>query len=190
MINLKSILFLVVLVSTRILAQDKPITIEVRESNKELGGAMHNALLVTIYEAEKNDIEKAWKNKMKKYDAKVSSKKEIFADNAVINELGNNTIDLYAAIQEDGDKKHTLMVAIDLGGAYLSSTTHSSQYTAMKNILYGFAVNLTKEAIAGQAKAAEKVLAGLENDQKDLIKSKENLQEDIADYKQKIYYRK
>jgi hypothetical protein len=160
--------------------------IQVSESSENIGGGSNNALVVTIYETDADEIEKEWKSLMKGYDAKVSSKDGIFADNALIKSMGPNTMDIYAKTVKVKDKEVKLIVGFDLGGAYLSSSKHGDQYKEAKKIVHDFAVKMTKEGIGGQMKAAEKVLDKLTDQQKDLVKDQEGLQKDIEDYKAKI----
>ncbi len=161
--------------------------ISVKESKEKVGDGSNNALVVSIYEADASDIEKEWKSLMKKYDAKVSTKDGVFADNAMISSLGgNNPIDVYAKVEKVKDGENKLIVAFDLGGAYLSSSQHSSQFKEAKNMVSDFAIKVTKEAIAGQLKVAEKVLNKLEDNHKDLVDDQKDLEKNIEEYKAKI----
>src|SRR5574337_1525026 len=72
------LLFLLPLISVSAYA-DK-LKIKVDEKNENIAGGSHNCLVVTIYDAKSDDIEKQWRSKMKDYNAKVSGKDEIFAD--------------------------------------------------------------------------------------------------------------
>ncbi len=162
--------------------------IKVEEQNENIGGGKHNALVVTIYEASKDDIEKEWKSLMKDNNAKVSIKDEVFADNAVIKSInGNNTLDVYARAEKPNDKgEMKFIVGFDLGGAYLNSGEHKEAYKAAREMVYNFAVKMTKDAIGGQLKTAQKLLEKMQDQQKDLEKDKAGLEKDIESYKNKI----
>jgi hypothetical protein len=161
--------------------------INVTESTESIGGGSNNALVVTIYEADADAVEKGWRSLMKDLDAKVSSKDGgIFADNAMIKTMGNNPIDIYAKIVKVKDKEIKLVVGFDLGGAFLSSGKHSDQYKEAKRMMQEFAVKMTKEGIGGQLKAAEKVHEKLTDQHADLVKDQKNLEKDIEEYKAKI----
>ena len=162
--------------------------IKIRESNESIAGANHNALVVTLYGVTPSDAEDAFKSYMKMYDGKRTSKSgAVFIDHALIKEIGNNTVDVYAkATGKKGDAEITLVVAFDLGGAYLNSTDHKEQYKAAEKILRDYAVKTTKEAIADRLKDAKKAQSKLEGAQHDLEKDKKDLSEDIANYKLKI----
>lgn len=161
---------------------------KVDERNEKIGGGNHNALVVTIYENSEESILKGWKSIMRDNDAKVNTKDgEQFSDNAVIKRInGNNTMDVYARTEKGKEGEVKLIVAFDLGGAFMSSSQHTQAFNEAKKMLQEFADNLTKDAIADQLKAAEKVLATMTDDQEDLVKKNKDLKEDIAEYKEKI----
>lgn len=160
--------------------------IKVSEGSENVGGGSHNALTVTIYEATPEQIEKEWRSLMKDYNGKVSSKDGIFADNVMIKEMGPNTMDVYARTEKGKEGETKLIVAFDLGGAYLSSNQHSSQYAVAKDIVEKFAKRMTKDAIGDQVKVATKALDKLKEQQEDLVEDQDKLTKNIADWKEKI----
>ena len=164
-------------------AQEK---LQVSESSESIGGGSNNALTVTIYQVNKKEVEKEWKDLMKKMKAKVSIKKEIFADDAQHKKMGDNTFDVYARVEETGENEVKLIAAFDLGGAFMSSGQHPEKFAFVKQIVYDFAVDMTKKAIEKEVKEEEKTLVKMEKEQEDLVKSKEQLHSDIEEYKQKI----
>jgi len=161
--------------------------IKVSETTENVGGSRKNALVVTIYDTKSSNIESKWKSLMKNYKGKVSTKDGVFADNAVIKVINdNNTIDVHAKTEKVKEEVVKLIVAFDLGGAYLNSSEHKDQFNEAKKIVHEFAVKTTKDAIAGKRKAAEKVLNKLEGQQKDLVKEKSRSESNVENYKQKI----
>ena len=178
-------IFLLILafLSLNIYAQKK---IEVQETNASFDNGKHNALKVIIYEAKQKDVEKAWKSLMKDYNAKVNMKKTIFADDATIKDMSENTIDIYATTDKTKDGDVILYVAFDLGGAYLSSSQHGDKFKTAKKIIHKFAVETTKDALKDKIKDAEKILGNKQKDQKNLEKENKKLHDDIENYKKKI----
>lgn len=172
------------LLSVSVLAQK----IKIKESNESIGEGSHNALVVTLYGVNPSDAEDSFKSFMKTYDGKRSSKGgAVFIDNALISDMGPNTIDIYGkANGKKGDPEITFIVAFDLGGAFLNSSEHKNQYKAAEKIVKEFAVKTIKDAIEEQMKDANKVQSKLEDAQKDLEKENKNLNGDIEDYKAKI----
>lgn len=168
--------------STGVFAQK----IKVSESSEKIGGGSHNALVVSIYESTPEAIEKEWRSLMKDYDAKVTIKDGVFADNALIKAMGPNTVDVYARTEKGKDNEIKFIVAFDLGGAYMSSSQHSQQYGVAKDIVEKFARKMTKESIEDQLKAETKILNKLISQEKELVSDQESLTNDINDWKAKI----
>ncbi len=156
----------------------------VKQREETIGSGNNPALAATIFEANISDIEKEWKSLMKDCDAKVTMGAEIFADNAKIKGL-DNTCDVYARVKSVNEKESELQVAVDLGGAYLSKS-HPAQLIRMENLLYDFALKITKDAIAQQIKEAEKKHKKLMREQENLAEEKLQLQKDIENYRKKI----
>jgi len=168
--------------SSALLAQK----IRVSESHENIGGASHNALIVSVYEVDAKDVEKEWKSQMKGYGAKVSNNNgEWYGNNAVIKELGKKTIDIYARVEDKKDEVK-LIVAFDLGGAWLTSSDQKDQYKQAETILHDFAFKLTKESIDNQVKNQQKALDKLTGQQKDLVKQNTNLNNEVSDYQNRI----
>ncbi|GAB4297424.1 MAG: hypothetical protein Kow0068_21650 [Marinilabiliales bacterium] len=160
--------------------------IKVKETNTNIGGATNNALLVTIFEASEDMVKDAWKKQLKGYKAKVSDKKEIFADDALIKDISDNTIDIYSKTETDKDGNVLLYVAFDLGGAYISSSSHADKYKTAEKILREFALNISKEAVNEQIKNAEKELKKMEGELNQLVKEKEDLENKISGWEKDI----
>jgi hypothetical protein len=176
-------LIVLLFVTTMVFGQRK---IKVHEEREKFSTGTNNALVASVYESTPDDIEKAWKKVMKDYDAKMTMKKEMFADDVLIKDMSPNTCDIYAFVRKINDDENEIVVAVDLGGAYLSSSEHSSKYKIMEKIIYNFAVQASIDAIKEKQKAAEKVLSGMEKDKQDLLKENERLAGQIEDYKNKI----
>ncbi len=169
-------------------AQEVP-TIEVKEVKDILNGDTRDAFAVDVYGNDKGLVEKDLKSALKDKDAKVSTKKDFFADNAMFKEFGdNNTVDVYAKIEEKTENVFSLVAAVDLGGAYLSSADQANavKLAAFKKWLREVAVQASRDAVAEEVKTAEKLLSKQEKTLDGLKKDKENLEKDIKDNENKI----
>lgn len=162
--------------------------IEVDESSHSFKNGKHPCLKAKVYETDAKTISKEWERLMKDYKGKTSGgKDEVFADNVTIDNLnGNSTSDVYAAFEDAGETHTYIFVAVDLGGAYMSSSSHHSAYNTMKKIVLDFAKEVSENSVKEQIKAAEKAYSGLESDQKKLISENEKLHKDIEAYNEKI----
>ena len=175
------------LISAITFTSAQKMNIKVTESNEHIGNGKNNALVVTVYETTPEEAAGKWKSLMKEYKAKVSMGDEVFADNAVIKTINdNNTIDVFAKTEKIKEGETKLIVAFDLGGAFLNSSDHKEKFIEAKKLVYDFAVKTTKEAIAGQLKSAGKVFSKLEDDQHDLEKQQKRLNSNVEEYKAKI----
>ena len=158
---------------------------KVKETSEKIGGEKNNALVVYIRETNKKDVEKEWVSLMKKNKAKVSSKKEIFADDAVLPAISTNTVDVYAIVDQKGADVE-LIVAFDLGGAFLNSKDHGSQYKVAEKMVYDFAVEISKQSVQTAIAAEQKKLGDLEKKKSNIEKDTEKKEKEIEDYKKKI----
>lgn len=162
--------------------------ITVKNGTEQFSNGSHNAYTTTIYETDKDDVESKWKSFLKDFkNEKVKSDKgEIFGDNVLIKDWGNNPVDIYTTFEEDKKTKTVIMhVAFDLGGAYLSSS-ESDKHKLAEKMVKDFAVKTTKESLGEKVKDQEKILGKVEDNQKDLEKSNKNSKSDIENYKEKI----
>ncbi len=182
---MKSTLFLIVLLlcSGHLFAQ---YSIKVKEEKEKIADGNHPCMVVSIYETNKNDVENAWEKLMKSYDAKVSSHKEIFADNALIKDISDNTVDVYARCEKESDNELKFLVAVDMGGAFLNSSDHGSKEKAMEKIIKEFAKNQTLNGLENKIKDQDKVYQKQQKELEGLVKDKEKLEKDIENYKNKI----
>jgi predicted nuclease with TOPRIM domain len=161
-------------------------TISVEEEMVAIDGMSRNSLTVMIPEASSDDVKKAWKKKLKDLKGKVSDKTIIFGDDCEDKSMGDNTFDVYSVVEEATDEGVRLVVAFDLGGAYLNTKEHPDQYPAAQKIVSGFAVEQAKEAVKAEIDEVENVLKDVEKDLSGLEKDKKKLEKDIKDYEKKI----
>jgi DNA repair exonuclease SbcCD ATPase subunit len=160
-------------------------TLEVTESSCEIDKTSRPALMVEIPYTDEKSVEKAWKKLMKDYNPdKFKSRKEMFADNAMIKRLSENTVDVYA--KTDGKKDIvTLYVAVDLGGTFLSSS-EGDKLQVMKGIVNDFAFELVQDVYEDKIEAQEKMLKNLEKQVKSSEDNKKHLEKEVKSYQEKI----
>ena len=162
--------------------------ISVKDGSEKFSNGSHNAFTTTIYETSKDDVMSMWKSLLKDFkNEKVKSDNgEIFGDNVLIKDWGNNPVDVYTKFEEDKTAKTVIMhVAFDLGGAYLGGSD-GDKSSGAKKMIKEFAIKTTKESMGDKVKDLEKALGKLEDNQKDLEKDNKGYKSDIEDYKAKI----
>lgn len=180
----KKILFTALLAVPMALSAQKKI--EVHESSENLGGGSHPALTVIAYVKDGDKLLKAFKEKMKDFGAKVSTKKELFADDAEWKAFGPNAFDAYAKVEEVKGEGFKLIVGVDMGGAWMSPGQHGEQNRLFKNMLKELAVKASKDEVEDEVKAQEKILEKQMDQQKNLESKNKDLHQDIENYKKKI----
>jgi len=147
-----------------------------------------NAYYVEIPGASKKLAQKTFEEMIKEYGKiKENGKaKEYFmmaTKIPVVN--GSSPVDLYAKFDEGKDMA-TVYVFVDLGGAFVNSSDHSSQSAALKQLLYDYFIAVRKKVVAEELKNEEKSLSGLEKDLRKLKDKNEGYHKDIEKAKQKI----
>ena len=160
--------------------------IEVTEVKRVFSTGTQNALSFVIYSGNLKEVSKAWEKQLKELNGKVSTKKEFFADNCLMKEMGSNSFDVYSNLEESLGEGIRVYAAFDLGGAYLSMALHSNQFTLAKNILYMFAVEQNKAVVNSEIESASKVLANKEAELILLTKTQTQLEAEITDCLKKI----
>lgn len=158
----------------------------VQEGIKQMSKGDQNCFYIDLPSDNTKLAMDVWKDFMKDYKSgktKTDRKtKEIFTDNAVVKEMSDNTVDVYARI--DGS---TLTAWFDLGGAYLSSAQHPKRYPTVEKMLNSYYFKFSKEIAKAdlerresELKSLEKELKKLEDQQKDLHETIEKAKETIA----------
>lgn len=162
--------------------------ISVKDGSEKFSNGSHNAYTAVIYETNKDDAMSKFKSFLKDFkNEKVKTDNgEVFGDNVVIKDWGNNPSDILASFEEDKTAKTvTIHVAFDLGGIYLTGSD-GDKHNYAKKMVKDFAIKTTKESMEDKIKDLEKILGKLEDNQKDLEKDNKNYKSDIEDYKAKI----
>lgn len=163
-------------------------TIDVKDGHGKFSSGSHDAVTSVIYENKVSEVIHEWKKVMKdfKHEKVKDSDGEVFGDNILIKDWGNNPVDIYAKFEEnDKEKTIKMSVAVDLGGTYLNSSD-KDKHRYMEKMVKEFSVKMTKAPIEEQLKDSQKTEEKLEDKLKDLEKDKKDKQEDIENYKNKI----
>jgi len=144
-------------------------SILVKESNEKFSTGSQNAIVTTIFENNLNDVISEWKKVLKDFkNEKVKDdNNEVFGDNVIIKDWGNNPVDIYTKFEENKSAKTVkMMVAVDLGGTYLTASGDKSKYNFIEKLVKDFAVKQTKAPLEDAVKDAEKLLAKQQDKQK------------------------
>jgi len=163
-------------------------TPDVKEGQRLMSKGEKNSYSLIIDGVSRKEIEKNWEKHIKNHDTKSKwdkKKQEYLADNAKVEEISDNTIDIYNKLIESGSSTE-LIVWFDLGGAYLSSYDHPQKAEFGKKFITDFALRMEKKRVEQYREKQEDMLGDLQDDLKDMKKDKEKMEKDIADYEKKI----
>lgn len=183
--TLLTTIFLVVAIAMSSFAQiESAITEESRANSK----GSFNALVMELPGVSKKEAEKAWSRFIKQYKGKTKFDRragEYMSDDATIKDMSDNTVDIIAKIEEQGEGSR-IAVWFNLGVSYLSSKDFGDRYPAGEKILKDFARTVSADMIEAELKEAEKLLKEQESDLKKLEKEEQQRTNDIEDYKNTI----
>ncbi len=157
------------------------------EKNATFTSGSKNAIIVTIPFSTVDFVEKRIKDELKNWGGKSNSSKGEFSTTlSQTKEIGEKPFDGFAKIIDSKDGNIIVAFAFDLGGAFLSSSSHKDQYNAISSKLKNFAINTSKESVSDNLKTQEKLLKEHQKNSESLEKDKVNLEADIVNYKKKI----
>ena len=92
----------------------------------------------------------------------------------------------YAVSSVSSNDVISVRFGFDVGGTYLNSKDHPEKYEVIEKIIEDFAYKAVKAWFEGIIRDENKRLNSLEKDQKDLVKGKENLENEIKYFEKKI----
>lgn len=163
-----------IVVITTIFSATAQNTFTTNEIRQYMSKGEQNGIEIYLKGSNINDARNELKKWSKKLKAKfVYNKKspEILIDNAQLNLVSANTVDIYAVLTpiDNGTK---LTAFTDLGGAFITSYAYGTQFAAMEAQIKEFAQNLALKNTSAQLKKEQKFLKTLNKDLKKLAKSK------------------
>lgn len=156
---------------------------QVQEMPKKMSQGVNNALVFTLENINEGAAQDIFEDFMKKNKAKIRKArktKNLFADNARIEAISNNTVDVYANFEQDKQRNDlTISLWFDLGGAYLSSDLDQRQFSEAINMIQEYRLTLEEELAKEDFKLQRQVMKVLEKDLKKLEKEEESYKADI-----------
>ncbi|MEM9846534.1 MAG: hypothetical protein AAF847_01500 [Bacteroidota bacterium] len=161
---------------------------QINEAKQLLNGREQHAFSLVLPKTEQKEVEKAWIKFVKAYKGKTKADKKtgvIFTDNASLKAMSNNTVDVHAQVQPNGDAT-ILTVWYNLGGAYLNTEMHPTSVPTGKDIINDFALTVSRAAIEEMLAAEEDTLKELQKEQDKLKKEQKAYEEEITKCEEKI----
>lgn len=163
---------------------------QISADRKTMSEGVYEALVIQIPGLDKKVTGKLWVDFTKdfyssrsKYNRKT---KEYFTDDADIVGIGQgNTVDIYTRIEEKAEGCQ-LNMWIDLGGAYLTRSSHGDRTVEAEKMLIRFGLETAKEKVRLDIEDQEKALKDLGRDLEKLASAKERYESEIEKAKEMI----
>lgn len=159
--------------------------VKVEEKSVNIEGSK-NGFYISIPYGNQKQVENALKEELKDWKGKYTTKGYIFVDDCSLKDMGSNTFDVYAKIEENPAGGAFVSLAIDLGGAFLNSGEHGAQFKVMQTRLNAFGIKAAKSAVDDEIKAEEEILKEKQKELADLEADQAKKEKEIEDYKAKI----
>lgn len=153
---------------------------EIVERETTMSKGLHNGFYMEIPGANKKQAQNIWKDYLKQYAKKVKDKKgEYYTEEANVPLInGSGELTLYAEVRE-GIELATIYTWIDLGGVFLNSEDHPTQFEGVVQFMEDYYVLVRRDVVKEELKEAEDKL-------KDINKELEKLQNKNKDYHKEI----
>jgi len=178
-------LFSALIFNTTLVAQND---FTIREETTALSSGSFNALVLELDGKNQKLVAKAWKKFAKRYKGKTKYNRksnEYFSDEATVQNLSDNTVDIYTKISEQ-EEKTFVYVAFNLGVTYLSSAQFPERYPIGQKVVTDFGYYVSADLFAAQIKAEEKQLRREKRDVKKIENKRKKYERKIEKAKRDI----
>lgn len=161
----------------------------ISEENRSMSKGSYNALVIDLPGTSAKKIMKSWTKFIGNYKGKTKYSKKVgeaFTDNAILKDMSENAVDIYAKLEDMGEEGTRLAVWFNLGVTYLSSSEYAERYPAGEEVLKAFAATVSVDLIAARLKEKLKELKDVQGDLKKLEKTKSGYDRDVENYQATI----
>lgn len=161
----------------------------ISEENRSMSKGSYNALVIDLPGTSAKKVMKSWTKFIGAYKGKTKYSRKVgeaFTDDARIKDMSENTVDIYAKLEDMGEEGTRLAVWFNLGVTYLASSEHSERYPAGEEVLKAFAATVSADLIAARLKEKQKELKDVQGDLKKLEKTKSGYDRDVENYQATI----
>jgi len=174
----------IVLVSLIIFSVNAQEDYVINEGLAKMSRGEQNSFTITIPRASESVSADVWKKFTRGFKAKSKLDKksrEWFSDDANIEKISENSVDIYGRFSESTvDNSTDLTVWVDLGGLFLSSETNPDKAKYTEEVLRQYANEVMVEVVQEELKIEEGKLKDLDKDLSKLIKDNEGFHEEIS----------
>lgn len=161
---------------------------DVQEGEKSMYKGSYTALSMTFEGVSAKAAAEEWKQFIKTFKGKTKEDKKgkvWFTDDAKMEKVSDNTIDLYTSFAETPGGTN-VSVWFDLGGAYLSSAMDLGRTDEAKNILQDYGHAISKRLAKDNWDMEEKSLTMMQKDLKKMEGEQSSIQKEIEEVKSEL----
>jgi molecular chaperone DnaK (HSP70) len=161
-------------------------SIRVKEVTMSTSKGSQNSLSIEIPHVEESYFQGELKNFLKDWGKCKENKGEYSVILGEWKDYGKKTFDVYARYETNKYASLNVFFSIDLGGAFLNSKDHSTQFELFQKSIESFGRNCASNFINDQLDKENKTLKILEKEQKNLEEEKIEMEQEIEEFKAKI----
>jgi molecular chaperone DnaK (HSP70) len=161
-------------------------SIRVKEINLSTSKGSQNALSIEIPHVDEKYFQSSLKNFLKDWGKCKENDGEYSVILGEWKDYGKKTFDVYARYEPSKYSNLNVSFAIDLGGAFLNSKDHSSQFELFQKSIESFGRTCASNYINDQLEKENKFLKSLEKEQKNLEEEKSEMEREIEEFKARI----
>lgn len=156
--------------------------IEVKDIKTQMTKGMQPGVEVFIYGANEDQVRDAIKDNTRKFkgdDERIKKSDERFIDDAKIEELSDNDIDIHYLIKED-KKGSTLQLFFNMGVVFLSNDLDAKKFNYVRTLAAKIASDATQlnyeELIKEEESVLSKMMKEKKNDESDITKAERDIE--------------
>jgi hypothetical protein len=166
--------------------------VRVDEKSVNIEGSK-NGFYISIPYGDQKQVDNALKEELKNWKGKFTTPSGyILVEDCSMKDVSDH-FTTWAKVEANPDGGAFVSLAIDLGGAFLSSSEHAAQYKIVHSRLLAFGISAAKSVVDSEIKAQEEILkakqkelADLETDQAKREKENEEMKNKIAENEKAI----
>lgn len=156
--------------------------IEVKDIKTQMTKGMQPGVEVFISGANEDQVRDAIKDNTRKFkgdDERIKKSDERFIDDARIEELSDNDVDIHYLIKED-KKGSTLQLFFNMGVVFLSNDLDAKKFNYVRNLAAKIASDATQlnyeELIKEEESVLSKMIKEKKNDESDITKAERDIE--------------
>lgn len=180
---MKKVLFILALIACNAWGQEVKTTSE----TFTFSNGPHPSLSVAIPYGNVAIAEKMVRSELKDWEGKYDSKNNEFQTiQATLKGMGGKAFDAYCRVIQFNETTVKIILAVDLGGAYMDAKEHKTQFEYLEEKFKKIGIKVGEESINQELETEQRVLRKLEREKEDHLSNVSDAKKAIENYKEKI----